>query len=449
MSDYLIQLGKNPAAKKLAGTIGVPMPQALDRPAGPRSGAPLKGKTVISSGAGDLGSVIRSGLTDAGATVEGEGHEGRVHGLVYDASNIKTPADLRGLYDFFHPRLRSMERCGRIVVLSRPWDGCPPEEAASLHGVEGFVRSVAKEVGRNGTTAQLILVDRDSGAADRVAPVLEFILSNRSAFISGQIFRVSARAGATAVPAGGEKQLEGKVALVTGAARGIGATTARTLAGEGARVICLDRPDDEKPLSDVALSIDGAVFLRDLTEDSAPGDISRFLLEECGGVDIVIHNAGITRDKTLVNMDESRWDMTIAVNLAAVIRLTNSLLADGCLKDNGRILCLSSIAGIAGNRGQTNYATSKSAIIGYVESLAGELAGRGITVNAVAPGFIETRMTAAIPFVTREVARRLSNVSQGGLPEDIAETLTFMATPGASGLTGNLIRICGGSLVGA
>jgi 3-oxoacyl-[acyl-carrier protein] reductase len=147
-------------------------------------------------------------------------------------------------------------------------------------------------------------------------------------------------------------------------------------------------------------------------------------------------------------MSVELWDQVIDVNLAAVIRTTEELVK-GPLKDGGRIVCLSSIAGIAGNVGQTNYAASKAGIIGYVRAMSERLADRGITVNAIAPGFIETRLTAAIPVAIREVARRMSALGQGGLPEDVAQAIVFLATPGAQGITGRTLRVCGGSLVGA
>src|SRR5690606_28339426 len=160
------------------------------------------------------------------------------------------------------------------------------------------------------------------------------------------------------------------------------------------------------------------------------------------------HNAGVTRDKTLANMSPDRWDQTLDINLDAVVRITERLL-EGVLHDDGRLILLSSIAGIAGNMGQTNYAASKAGIIGYVRAMAPALAGRGITVNAIAPGFIETRLTAAIPVMIREVARRLSNLGQGGLPRDIGDAVTFLASRGAVGITGSVLRVCGGAYVGA
>jgi 3-oxoacyl-[acyl-carrier protein] reductase len=137
----------------------------------------------------------------------------------------------------------------------------------------------------------------------------------------------------------------------------------------------------------------------------------------------------------------------LAVNLESLERLNEALL-DG-LRRGGRIVCVSSVSGIAGNRGQVNYATSKAGLIGVVEALAPALAARQATINAVAPGFIETRMTAAMPIGTREAGRRMNSLAQGGLPVDVAETVAWLASPGSAGLNGNVVRVCGQSLIGA
>jgi 3-oxoacyl-[acyl-carrier protein] reductase len=213
--------------------------------------------------------------------------------------------------------------------------------------------------------------------------------------------------------------------------------------------VCLDRPADDQLVSEVARDVAGSVLLADVSAADAPELIAKALKQGHGGVDIVVHNAGITRDKTLARMKRDWWEQTIDVNLGAVVRITSKLVSGKVLRDSGRLICLSSVSGIAGNLGQTNYAASKAGIIGYVAGLAGPLAKRGITVNAIAPGFIETRLTDAIPLAIREVGRRLSSLGQGGLPQDIAEAATFLASPGAWGITGRTIRVCGGALVGA
>ena len=172
------------------------------------------------------------------------------------------------------------------------------------------------------------------------------------------------------------------------------------------------------------------------------------LAAEHGGFDAVVHNAGVTRDKTLKRMDADRWDLTLDVNLGAVLRLIEAL-GDRHMNADARIVVLSSVAGIAGNFGQTNYAASKAGLLGLLEVAAPRLAEAGIALNAIAPGFIETRLTAAIPAATREGARRLSALSQGGQPVDVAEAITFLCSPGAAALSGQLVRVCGGALIGA
>jgi 3-oxoacyl-[acyl-carrier protein] reductase len=148
-------------------------------------------------------------------------------------------------------------------------------------------------------------------------------------------------------------------------------------------------------------------------------------------------------------MDAAGWSSVLAVNLVAPSVVNDALLAHGLLRAGGRIIGVSSIAGIAGNRGQTNYATSKAGVIGLVQSSAPELLSRGITINAVAPGFIETAMTAKMPVTLREAGRRMNSLAQGGLPVDVAETIAWFASPGSGTITGNVVRVCGQSLLGA
>ncbi|MEZ4321324.1 MAG: 3-oxoacyl-ACP reductase [Myxococcota bacterium] len=473
MADRLVELAANPAARKWMTRLGlpVPMPQKLRRPEGPWVERPLQDRHVMIGGNGALGEVLASTLGAAGANpwlvdadtvlasfqAAGEAWgrppktvgpdevpEIQPHALVYDATGITDPAGLRGLYDFFGPRVRGLARCGRAVVLGRPHGKAgSPAEAAAQRALEGFVRSLGRELGRSGSTAQLITVVE--GAEDRLAPVLRFVLSDRSAYVTGQPLHVS-----KTVRAADDKPvraLEGKVALVTGAARGIGRATANQLAAEGAHVIVLDRPADDGPASEVAAEVGGSLFLVDVTDPDSGDKIAAYVRENHGQLDVIVHNAGITRDKTLAKMKPELWDLTLDVNLSSVIRMTEQL--DGVLGKNARIVCLSSIAGIAGNVGQTNYSTSKAGIIGYVDAASAKYARRGIAVNAIAPGFIETRLTDAIPVATREVARRLCNLSQGGQPWDIAQAVTFLASPGAAGLCGQTLRVCGGSFVGA
>ncbi len=439
MSDFLVDLG--PGARRIVKGLGlpIPLPQKLKRATDSWQPRPLDG-TDIAVGTTEhsqLAGPIADAIGPFAAAGEGWGRPARpadevddlkASALVFDGSGLSEPGHLRAVYEFFKPRMRSLKRCGRIVVLGRPPTECDTVAAAATQrALEGFVRSLGKELGRRGATANLIRVA--PGAEDRLEGPLH----------------VTADVPVAASPH--TRALDGKVALVTGAARGIGAATARALAREGAHVICLDRPEDDGPASLIASEVGGTLLRCDVTADDAPERIASLVREEFGHIDVIVHNAGVTRDKTLKNMDEARWDLTLDVNLGAVIRITEAL--DPLLAEGARIVCLSSIAGIAGNFGQTNYAASKAGVAGYVAAAGKAWAGRGIAVNAIAPGFIETRLTKAIPAATREVARRLSNLSQGGLPEDVAEVITFLSSPGGGALSGQVLRVCGGNFVGA
>ena len=473
MGDLLLDVAQNRQARRLIESLGlpIPLPERLAREEGPWTATPLADRKIVVGAAkgGDLFQTLAESLSAAGADsfVEGSAdllapfkepgetfgrpahpvsalaERARVDALVFDASGIADATGLRALFDFFNPLLPRLAKSGRVVVLGRTAEGATPERAAAMSALEGFVRSMAKEIGRKGATANLVSVD--PGAESRLAAVLRFVLSPRSAFVTAQPFVVSMRARGGAEPAF-LRSLEKKVVLVTGAARGIGNATARLLAQEGAHVVCLDRPADDGPTSKLAREIGGTALLVDIAEADAPARIES-ALRALGGVDVVIHNAGITRDKTLARMPSALWDQVLDVNLAAVVRITEAI--ESTLKDSGRVVCLSSIAGIAGNVGQTNYAASKAGIVGYVRALSARLADRGITVNAIAPGFIETRLTAAIPITIREAARRMAALGQGGQPEDVAQAIVFLSSPGAQGITGRTLRVCGGSLVGA
>lgn len=365
--------------------------------------------------------------------------------FVFDASGFDDTADLNQLYYFFNPVMRKLSSNGRVIVLGRPHlQAKTGEQAAAQRALEGFARSVAKEIGKKSSTAQTILVE--DGAEANLDAAFRFVISAKSAYVDGQVLTV--RKAATATYPDWHKPLAGKVALVTGASRGIGESIARTLARDGAKVVGLDIPPAEADLIRVMNEIGGEVLLGDISSAEAPQQISD-KLKALGGGDIIVHNAGITRDKTLANMPEHWWKMTIDINLSAEERINHALFEQGTLNQGGRIICVSSMNGIAGQTGQTNYAASKAGVIGYVQYMAAPLLEKGITINAVAPGFIETAMTDAIPVITREIGRRLNSLAQGGKPVDVAETIAFFANPAATGVTGNIVRVCGQSLVGA
>ena len=445
MSDHYQAFTDSPIGKLLVKNLGLPNPTRLDRW---HEGAPVVDGTVVVGGKGLLGEQLTAALdrldvAHVQTPVEGE----RYKALVFDATGITDSAGLVALQEFFTPLMRSLRSCARVIVL-----GTVPEQAAdgparvAQRALEGFTRSLGKEIG-NGSTVNLAYVA--PGAETTIESTLAFFLSPKSAYVSGQVVRLGASGTKEAHPVGDQvRPRAGKVASVTGASRGIGEQIARVLHRDGATVLGVDVPQAASELQAVMRELDGDHLTLDITGKDAPQRIAQYVKDKYGQVHAVVHNAGITRDKKLANMAEDRWSSVIAVNLTAPERITRELLDQGLVEPNGRIVGVSSIAGIAGNVGQTNYAASKAGVIGLVDSLAEELSD-GITINAVAPGFIITQMTAAVPFATREVGQRMNAMSQGGLPVDVAEAIAWYLSPGSTAVNGNVVRVCGQMMLGA
>ena len=473
MRNYMQAIIDSPITRKLLGVVGLPEPMALQR-YDPDANSFIQGDILLGQAPGGclvqaIGSCLESaegelfypagdasrlaieaGLQQANVVARPYqleiASELRFKALVLDASGIANSRELRALYDFFHPVMRKLEPCARLLVIGRPVQpGDEPQLATARRALEGFTRCVGKEIGKKGATIQLLYVDE--GAEDQLEAPLQFLLSPRSAYVSAQILRLSSAKKPSTVD--WKKPLAGKLALVTGASRGIGEKIAETLARDGATVVGLDIPALEAELKSLMQRIGGSALAVDITADDAPQTIAKWLQSEAGGVDIVVHNAGITRDKTLGGMPAHFWDAVIDINLGAEERINAVLLQEKVLNRGGRIICVSSVSGIAGNFGQSNYGTSKAGVIGMVQSMAPLLAKKDITINAVAPGFIATKMTEAMPLLVREVARRINALGQAGKPQDVAEVVAFYANPMANGVNGNVVRVCGQSMLGA
>jgi 3-oxoacyl-[acyl-carrier protein] reductase len=444
MSDRYQGFVQTQIGQLLVKNLGLPNPVPLERY---HAGSPLVDGTVAIGGTGRLAESLPGILDLLGiASTRTTDAAEKYKGLVFDATGLKSTSELTALRDFFTPLLRSLETCPRVVVLGTPPESVEGSERVAQRALEGFTRSLGKELGRGGTVQLVYVAD---GAEGATGSTLGFLLSPKSAYVSGQVIRI----GATGETKSADvedllRPLAGKVALVTGASRGIGEQIARVLHRDGATVVGVDVPQAASELQAVMRELDGDHLTLDITGKDAPQRIAHHVKEKHGGVDIVVHNAGITRDKKLANMDEDRWESVLNVNLVAPERITRELLDQKAINENGRIIGVASIAGIAGNVGQTNYAASKAGVIGLVDSLKDELK-HGVTVNAVAPGFIETKMTAAVPLATREVGRRLNAMSQGGLPVDVAETIAWYANPGSTAVNGNVVRVCGQMMLGA
>ncbi|GAA4365662.1 3-oxoacyl-ACP reductase [Nocardioides caricicola] len=444
MNDLYQGFTSSALGKQVASMLGLPQPARLERYT---EGAPLVDGTVAVGGRGRLADSLVGVLGTLGiAAVASTDADATYKGLVFDATGLTSSDQLVELRDFFTPLLRSLDRCPRVVVLGTPPEQVAGGERVAQRALEGFTRSLGKEIGRGGTVQLMYVAEGSEGS---VASTLAFLLSPKSAYVSGQVVRIGAHGAAKpGKVADWTRPLEGKVALVTGASRGIGEQIARVLHRDGATVVGVDVAQAASELQAVMRELEGDHLVLDITAKDAPQRVAHHLKTNHGGVDVVVHNAGITRDKRLMNMAEDRWDSVIAVNLTAPERITRELLDQGVVNQGGSIIGVASIAGIAGNVGQTNYAASKAGVIGLVDSLADELTD-GITINAVAPGFIITQMTAAVPFATREVGQRLNAMAQGGLPVDVAEAIAWFASPGSTAVNGNVVRVCGQMMLGA
>lgn len=451
MSDRYLAFANSNLGRRLVGALGLPAPLRLERWQAGRS-TPVDGALLL-GGQGALATAASTCLqkltSDSYSASEGTfglprwtaEHGPKLKALLFDASELSNFEQLIELRNFIQPAFKGLGKCPRVVILARPPESLKDPVAASVQrSLEGFSRSLGKEI-RRGGSVQLIYVGK--GAEDQLEGALRFFLSPKSAYVSGQVLRLTPCA---AQVNDWSRPLAGKIALVTGASRGIGAAISETLARDGAKVVLLDVPQAKDALDALAARLGGQALALDICAADAGAQLVAALSD---GVDIVIHNAGITRDKTLKNMSEALWDSVINVNLRAPQVLTQALLDAGKLHDNGRVVLLASISGIAGNMGQSNYAVSKAGLIGLAAAWAPALGKRGITLNAIAPGFIETQMTAAIPLGIREAGRRMNSMSQGGQPQDVAEAAAWFAQPSSGCVTGQVLRVCGQSLLGA
>ncbi|MFF8847156.1 3-oxoacyl-ACP reductase [Streptomyces sp. NPDC015127] len=436
MADRYLHFTGTAPGRFLTRRLGLPRPAPLRRWSfgTPTLDGPL---LLLTAGA----SALDGPLPDTG--LETVASPARPAAVVLDATGVTTAAGLADVHAALHPVVRSIAPCGRVVVLGVRPSADDHHQAAAQQALEGFVRSLGKEIG-GGRTANLVRLA--SPAPDTAASTLRFLLSPKSAYVSGQVIELTD--AEPEFPADPDRPLAGRTALVTGAARGIGAAVAEVLVRDGAHVVCLDVPQAEAELARTADRLAATALPLDITAPDAADRIRAAL--PSGALDVLVHNAGITRDRRLANMPADQWSQVVTVNLAAVLDTTDALLAAGAVRRGGRIVATASIAGIAGNTGQTNYAASKAGVIGLVRSLAPRAAAaHGVTVNAVAPGFIETKMTAAVPLLIREAGRRMNSLAQGGLPVDVAEATVYLAHPASAPVNGQILRVCGQSLLGA
>jgi 3-oxoacyl-[acyl-carrier protein] reductase len=244
--------------------------------------------------------------------------------------------------------------------------------------------------------------------------------------------------------------LSGQVAIVTGGARGIGKAISRCLAQEGAHLVISDvnLEEAQKTAQELSSGPNRSLAVEaNVVDGKAVGEIVDRTLKEFGRIDILVNNAGITRDGLLLRMKEEDWDLVMNVNLKGAFHCTKSVLSAMSKQRRGRIVNIASVVGVMGNAGQANYAASKAALIGFTKSVAREYASRGITANAVAPGFIDTAMTQNLPADVRESLMKQIPLGRLGVPEDIAHAVQFLVSEEAGYITGQVIHVNGGMLM--
>lgn len=460
MSDTYLDLVNGPL-RGIAKKLGLPAPVPLRRfsPDDPQHG--YLAQPVLVAGATPGAEALAGLLVDAGFSVQRAADPGQRYSAIIAAyDGAQTPADLQDATLAVGTALRGLVTCGRVITLSDAPATADEAAAAPVGpalnaargGVTGILRSAAHEM-RSGSTANGILLDGVGPESPSVAAALWFLLSAKSAYVSGQFLTVDSergrRIGAADFAATGDSAaapLAGRVAVVTGAARGIGAAIVEVLRRDGAQVYGVDVPAAGQALADTMNRVRGTAIQADITASDAADTIAAAVGRP---IDILIHNAGITRDKMLANMDAGRWSSVLGVNVLSQLRMDDRFDELGAWGDAPHVVSLASTSGIAGNRGQTNYAASKAGVIGMAAAAADSFARRSGSINAVAPGFIETEMTKKMPVLTRQVARRLSSLAQGGLPRDVAEAIAFLASDAAAGINGRTLRVCGQNMVGA
>ena len=244
------------------------------------------------------------------------------------------------------------------------------------------------------------------------------------------------------------KLLEGKTALVTGGARGIGKAIALRFAAEGANVAFSDLNIDDNAkdleLEITAMGVKGKGYASDASSFEGSENLINAVMDDFGSIDVLVNNAGITRDNLLMRMTETDWDLVIKVNLKSIFNMTKAVQRVMLKQRSGSIINMSSVVGLSGNAGQSNYSASKAGLIGFTKSIAQELGSRSIRCNAIAPGFIETDMTAKLPEDVRKEWINGIPLKRGGKPDDIADVALFLASPLSSYVTGQVISVCGG-----
>lgn len=376
----------------------------------------------------------------ARAIAEGDG----IDALLLDVTAIGGP---HRLYAALQPSLRKLRPHCRVILMNRVSATPTPAEAAATEGTTGFGKSLARELGGRAITVNMVELSHavDTAAA---AEALAFLATDRARYVTGQRLVLTASAQAA-----GSTSLAGHHVVVTGAARGIGAAMVTVLARQGAAVSVVDlasaQQAGEAVVSAVRQAGGQAQFIAANVTQRAEVEACLEQAAKLGPVTGLVNNAGITRDRTFAKMSEAQWADVLAVNFDASVAVTEAALAGRRGEAPLAVVFLSSVVGISGNFGQTNYTLSKAAVLGYMRAMAAQWAGKNVRMNAIAPGFIDTALTREVPLLNRELGKQLTCLLQAGEPEDIGEIAAFLLSPAAVALNGQTIRVDGGMFFGA
>jgi 3-oxoacyl-[acyl-carrier protein] reductase len=350
MADYLVTLSNDPRSAGFLKKLGLPTPVSLARVVGGSVAQPLAGQValVLAAPGSYATAAAAAALQSAGADVcdaDALPADEKLPIVLMDATGCSTVQGLRAMFDGLQTVVKRLRKNARILLLAtRPTAVTEPVAAGCARAVEGFTRSLAKEVGKLGCTVNLAYLEPH--ALPYVRGVVAFFCSPRCTYVTGQTVTLRPPLYPATLDRN-MRYLSGKTAVVTGCARGIGRAIAHRLAEEGAHVIGVDVPSARDALYELALQIGGTPMVLDIAEAGAADELATLIDDKCDAVDIVVHNAGITRDKTLANMTSVQWDTVLDINFAAIARIDQTLLNRALVRDAGRIVCLSLLATMA------------------------------------------------------------------------------------------------------
>lgn len=359
--------------------------------------------------------------------------------IVFSVAHLSSVQELEALPKLLQGALKNLRPGGKLLLVGADNHTTTAAHKVLLAAVYAFVRSLAKELGSKGICVNLVWFKNGANCPD-IGAIL-FLLSPRSAYVNAQLLMVDCKATAANLSS---NILAHKTVLVTGAKRGIGLAIAKYVKREGGNLIAIDYGAGE--FAQQMNQLEAVAINCDLTQE----DAAKQICDQLAGtsIDALVHNAGITRDKTFRYMSFSNWQQVLNTNFIAASKLTTALLNRELLSPVAHVVGISSIAAIAGNRGQCNYAASKAALGAYINSLSEQNSHYNLHANSIAPGFIETAMTAKLPFAVKNIGRVINSLRQSGKPEDVAELAVFLCSDNSRGINGQTIRICGQNILG-